>query len=67
MNKYIVIITISIVVTGIFSIPLLVNETANAKTLKKIQFTKTLTSMQDPGQGHESHQLAIILSPNMNT
>ena len=67
MNKYIVIITISIVVIGIFSISLLVNEAANAKTLKKIQFTKTLTSMQDPGQGHESHQLAIILSPNMNT
>jgi len=67
MNKYIVIIAISIVVTGIFFIPLLVNETVNAKTLKKIQFTKTLTSMQDLGQGHESHQLAIILSPNMNT
>ncbi|MGI0008852.1 MAG: DUF7482 domain-containing protein, partial [Nitrosopumilaceae archaeon] len=33
-------------------------------TLKKIQFTRTLTSMQDPAQGHESHQLAIILSPN---
>ncbi|MDE1842696.1 MAG: copper-binding protein, partial [Thaumarchaeota archaeon] len=25
--------------------------------------TGTLTSVQDPGQGHESHQLAIILPP----
>jgi hypothetical protein len=27
----------------------------------------TLTSVQDPGQGHESHQLAIILPPNGKT
>ena len=67
MNKYIVLLTIFAVVAAIFTIPLLVNEVANAKTLKKIQFTKTITSMQDPGQGHESHQLAIILSPNMGT
>src|SRR3970040_164682 len=65
MNKYIILITIFAVVAVIFSVPLLVNEVANAKTLKKIQFTKTVTSMQD--QGHESHQLAIILSPNMVT
>lgn len=26
--------------------------------------TGTLTSIQDPGQGHESHQLAIILPPS---
>ncbi|MGQ0638206.1 MAG: hypothetical protein ACT4N1_02425 [Nitrososphaerota archaeon] len=26
----------------------------------------TLTSVQDPGQGHESHQLAIILPPSDN-
>jgi len=67
MNKYIILITIFAVVAVIFSVPLLVNEVANAKTLKKIQFTKTVTSMQDPGQGHEGHQLAIILSPNMVT
>src|SRR3989304_9343279 len=67
MNKYIILITIFVVVAVIFSVPLLVNEVANAKTLKKIQFTKTVTSMQDPGQGHEGHQLAIILSPNMVT
>jgi len=26
--------------------------------------TGTLTSVQDPGQGHESHQLALILPPS---
>jgi len=29
--------------------------------------TGTLTSVQDPGQGHESHQLAIILPPSDKT
>ncbi len=28
--------------------------------------TGTITSMQDPGIGHESHQLAIILPPSQN-
>ena len=67
MNKYIVIIAIVAVVTAIFSLPLLADQFANAKSVRKIQFTQTLTSMQDPGQGHESHQLAIILSPNKGT
>ena len=64
MNKYLVIFAVLLVVIAIFTIPLLVDQVVNAKTLKKIQFTQTLTSTQDPGQGHESHQLAIILSPN---
>src|SRR5574342_274529 len=64
MNKYLVVAIITVVISMIFSIPLLTDQFVNAKTLKKIQFTQTLTSMQDPGQGHESHQLAIILSPN---
>ena len=64
MNKYLVMTIIAVVIATIFSIPLLTDQFVNAKTLKKIQFTQTLTSMQDPGQGHESHQLAIILSPN---
>ena len=64
MNKYLTIIIIAIFIATIFSVPLLTDQFVNAKTLKKIQFTQTLTSMQDPGQGHESHQFAIILSPN---
>ena len=64
MNKYLVMTIIAVVIATIFLIPLLTDQFVNAKTLKKIQFTQTLTSMQDPGQGHESHQLAIILSPN---
>ena len=64
MNKYLVMTIIAAVIASIFLVPLLTDQFVNAKTLKKIQFTQTITSMQDPGQGHESHQLAIILSPN---
>ena len=64
MNKYFVMTIIAVVIATILSVPLLTDQFVNAKTLKKIQFTQTITSMQDPGQGHESHQLAIILSPN---
>ena len=64
MNKFMIIAIVIGVITAIFLSPLLTDQFVNAKTLKKIQFTQTLTSMQDPGQGHESHQLSIILSPN---
>jgi hypothetical protein len=64
MNKFMVMAIVIGVIAVIFSTPFLTDQFVNAKTLKKIQFTQTLTSMQDPGQGHESHQLAIILSPN---
>ena len=39
----------------------------DAGSRKKVHFTQTITSSQDPGQGHENHQLALILSPNPGT
>ena len=53
--------------TGILSISLASDQFADANSRKKIHFTQTLTSLQDPGQGHNSHQLALILSPNEGT
>jgi hypothetical protein len=67
MNKYILLIAIFAVSAVILSIPLLADQYANAGMIKKIQFTQTLTSSQDPGQGHDSEQMAIILSPNNGT
>ena len=40
-------------------------ETSSLKVPKTV--TGVITSVQDPGQGHESHQLAIILPPSENT
>jgi hypothetical protein len=60
-------IAIALVITSIITIPTLTEEFADAKSLKKIHFTQTISSSQDPGKGHESHQLAIILSPNEGT
>ena len=67
MNKIIPISAILIVITAIILIPALSDQLVDAKSRKKIDFTQTITSSQDPGQGHENHQLALILSPNEGT
>jgi hypothetical protein len=67
MNKYVLLIAIFTVSAVILSIPLLSNQYVNAGMIKKIQFTQTLTSSQDLGQGYDSEQMAIILSPNNGT
>ncbi len=67
MNKIIPIIAISIVIVAIITVPVMTEQFADAKSRKKIDFTQTITSSTDPGQGHESHQLALILSPNTGT
>jgi len=67
MNKYILLIAIFAIAAVILSIPLFADQYANGGMIKKIQFTQTLTSSQDLGQGHENEQMAIILSPNNGT
>jgi len=67
LNKIIIIIVLGVVITSIFAIPSFTEQFVDAKTVKKIHFTETITSSQDPGQGHESQQLALILSPNSGT
>lgn len=67
MNKYIILIAIFAIAAVILSIPLFADQYANAGMIRKIQFTQTLTSSQDLGQGHENEQMAIILSPNNGT
>jgi hypothetical protein len=64
LKKVIIIIALGIFVASIFTIPSFTEQFVDARTLKKIHFTETISSSQDPGQGHESHQLALILSPN---
>jgi hypothetical protein len=62
----------AILIIGILSIGIIFTSSASdqlvdAGSRKKIHFTQTVTSSQDPGQGHENHQLAFILSPNEGT
>jgi len=52
----------SFIFTSIFT-----DQFADAGSTKKIHFTQTITSSQDPGQGYENHQLALVLSPNKGT
>ena len=67
MNKIIAIIIIGIFATSIISISSITDQFADAGSRKKFHFTQTITSSQDPGQGHQNHQLALILSPNDGT
>ena len=67
MNKLVVILVLSIFVIGIITISLHPDNFVDANSTKKIQFTKTITSSQDPGQGNENQQLILVLSPNKDT
>src|SRR3989442_1558570 len=64
MNRFVLFAIIAIVAGVILTVPLLSDQLANARTIKKIQFTQTVTSTQDPGQGHDNEQMAIILPPS---
>jgi plastocyanin/DNA-binding beta-propeller fold protein YncE len=64
MNKTIIAaVAAGIIVLGLIFAPLSFDQFADAGKVKMIVQTKSFTSMQDPGQGHETHQIAIILPP----
>ena len=67
MRKLIAILIIGIFATSIITVSSLSDQFADAGSRKKVHFTQTFTSSQDPGQGHENHQLSLILSPNEGT
>ncbi len=67
MKKYLVVSILVIFVVGILTISTISDQFVDANSRKKIHFTQTITSVQDPGQGHEGHQLALILSPSEGT
>lgn len=67
MKKLITIAVIGVLALGIISISTFSDQFADAGSRKKIHFTQTIQSSQDPGQGHENHQLSLILSPNEGT
>ena len=67
MKKFTAVLIIGILTTGIFFVSLTSDQFVDAGSRKKIHFTQTITSSQDLGQGHENHQLALILSPNEGT
>ncbi len=64
MRKFLLVGIIVIIAAFTVSIPLLSNQLADAKVAKKIQFTQTITSRQDPGIDHQNEQLALLLPPD---
>ena len=67
MKKFLAILVGISLLTGILYVSTTSDQFVNAGSTKKFHFTDTVTSTVDPGQGHESHQLAFILSPNEGT
>jgi len=67
LKKFPVLIFIAIFVVSIIFVSSTSDQFVDAGSKKKIHFTQTITSFQDPGQGHNNHQLALILSPNEGT
>ena len=67
LNKFLIIAIVIIIAVGIFTITSIPDQFADAGSTKKLHFTQTYTSTQDPGKGHENHQLALILAPNEGT
>lgn len=67
MNRALVFLVIGVLGIGLLTLSTMSDQFADAGSRKKIHFTQTITSTQDPGIGHESHQLAMILSPNKGT
>ena len=67
MKKIIIVLIIGVFITSIISVSNFSDQYVDAGSTKKVHFTQTITSSQDPGLGHENHQLALILSPNEGT
>lgn len=65
--KIAIIIVLGVVIASTIAIASFTEQLVDANSIKKFHFTETITSSQDPGQGHESEQLALILSPNQGT
>jgi len=67
LKKFPALVSIAIFVVSIIFVSSTSDQFVDAGSRKKIHFTQTITSSQDPGQGHNNHQLALVLSPNEGT
>jgi hypothetical protein len=67
LNKLQSLLIIGIFAVGIIFVSSTSDQFVDAGSRKKFHFTQTITSSQDPGQGHENHQLLLVLSPNEGT
>ncbi len=67
MKKIIIILIVGIFITSTISLSTFSDQYVDAGSTKKVHFTQTILSSQDPGLGHKNHQLALILSPNEGT
>ena len=62
-----VFLILGVFAAGILTLSVMSDQFVDAGSRKKIHFTQTMTSTQDPAIGHEKHQLAMILPPNQGS
>ncbi len=62
-----IVAAISAAFVGMAAIPVLSDQFADAGSTRKVHFTQTIASSQDPGQGYGDQQLVVVLSPNAGT
>ena len=67
LKKYLVGLVVAILIVSIVSISSVSEQLVDAGSRKKIHFTQTITSGQDPGQDQGNHQMIFALSPNDGT
>lgn len=67
MNPYVAAVALGVLAASLLAVSVVPDQFVDAGSRKKIHFTETVTSSQDPGQGHEGHQLAMVLSPSVGT
>ncbi len=65
--RYLMTLAVGISIVSILAVSMMPDQFADAGSRKKIHFTDTVTSSQDPGLDSKEHQLAMLLSPNKGT
>ena len=67
VNRYVIVVLLGVFAAGLLAASLAPDQHVAAGENKKMHFTDTVTSAQDPAQGSEGGQLAMILSPSIGT
>ena len=67
MKLIIALVMAALVITAAIMVSSTSDQTAEAKSIRKVHFTETVQSGTDPGKGNKGQQMAILLSPNPGT
>ena len=67
MKLTIALVVAALIITAAVVVSSTPDQTAEAKSVRKVHFTETVQSSSDPGKGNKGQQMAVLLSPNPGT